>query len=233
MSTISLVIPCYNEALNIPSLLERCATVFTNESVELILVDNGSTDATQAILAEHLPQYSFARSIRVEKNKGYGYGILTGLAIANSEYIGWTHADLQADPADVLMALEILHTNRVPLFLKGKRYGRKATDLFFTIGMSIFESILLKVGFWDINAQPNIMPKFFFEGLKNPPHDFSFDLYAYYMAKKLKLKIKRFPVFFGRRIAGEAHLNNLKAKLKYVTRTIKYTLSLRSTMLQE
>lgn len=228
MKKISLIIPCFNEAENIPGLLVKCHQAFVNNSeVEVILVDNGSVDKTQEILQEYLPRYPFARSIRVEKNQGYGFGILNGLNAANAEYVGWTHADLQTDPADVLQALELLKQSKEPLFLKGKRYGRRLGDLFFTVGMSLFEIILLRTVLWDINAQPNIMPKSFVDSWRKPPHDFSLDLYAYYSAKKAGLKIKRFSVLFGKRVAGEAHLNSLKAKLRYTMRTIRFSFSLK------
>jgi glycosyltransferase involved in cell wall biosynthesis len=214
-------------------LLARCAQVFTNQPVEIILVNNGSTDHTQGILEQLLPQYTFARSVLVKVNQGYGFGILSGLKEAKGDYIGWTHADLQTDPADALTALDLIQKNKELLFLKGKRYGRAVSDLFFTVGMSAWSSLLLKTRLWDINAQPTIIPRNFFESWQKPPHDFSLDLYAYYLAKKEGFLIKRFPVFFGKRVAGEAHLNNLKAKIRYSMRTIKYSYLLRKKLLHE
>ena len=63
----SIVIPCYNEAENIPILLERFASVIEGEEIEVVLVNNGSTDQTKQVLKECLPKYYFARSILVEK----------------------------------------------------------------------------------------------------------------------------------------------------------------------
>lgn len=65
----SLVIPCYNESANIPLLLERCKTLGAQPTIEVILVDNGSTDRTPEVLQELLPQYPGCRSVRVEKIK--------------------------------------------------------------------------------------------------------------------------------------------------------------------
>ena len=48
----SLIIPCFNEAKNIPLLLERCRQVVSTGEVEIILVDNGSTDASREVLAK-------------------------------------------------------------------------------------------------------------------------------------------------------------------------------------
>ncbi|MEI6730030.1 MAG: glycosyltransferase family 2 protein, partial [Pseudomonadota bacterium] len=157
----SLVIPCYNEAKNLPLLLERCKEI-TAPDIEVILVDNGSTDNSAQVLQELLPNYPGCRSIRVEKNQGYGFGILSGLQAAQGEIIGWTHADMQTDPKDALRGLEFFQKHGNDIFVKGKRYGRPFADVFFTIGMSIFETLLLAKPLWDINAQPTMFSSKFF-----------------------------------------------------------------------
>lgn len=72
--------------------------------------------------------YTFARTVKVEINQGYGFGILSGLKETNSEYIGWTHADMQTDPYDTIRALEIIERKGNPenIYLKGKRKGRSS-----------------------------------------------------------------------------------------------------------
>ncbi len=118
----SLVIPCYNEAANLPLLLERAAESLSQKpGLELILVDNGSSDKSPDVLAQLLPKYPFARSVRVDINQGYGHGILSGLAAAKGEILGWTHADMQTDPADFLTAIEYCQNskNPGPHFVKG------------------------------------------------------------------------------------------------------------------
>ena len=103
----SLVIPCYNEAANLPLLLDRCGALGAQEGVEVILVDNGSTDASADVLARLLPRYPGCRSVRVEKNQGYGFGIQAGLEASQGAILGWTHADMQADPLDCLRGLAL------------------------------------------------------------------------------------------------------------------------------
>ena len=68
-------------------------------------MNNGSLDHTQDVLNECLPKYPFATSVELVSNLGYGNGILYGLSFAKSKFIGWTHADLQTDPKDILTAL--------------------------------------------------------------------------------------------------------------------------------
>lgn len=225
---LSLVIPCYNEVANLPLLLHRCAEVAQPGEVEVILVDNGSTDDSPRLLAEHLPRHPGCRSVRVEKNQGYGFGILSGLHAAEGKLLGWTHADMQTDPADARRGLALFDRYGDDIFVKGRRYGRPLGDVCFTVGMSVFETMLLACPLWDINAQPTMFSRAFFESWREPPHDFSIDLYAYYHAKRACLPVHRFPVRFGERAHGVSHWNvNWAAKRKFIRRTVDFSLELR------
>ena len=224
----SLVIPCYNEAENLPLLIERCKSFNDYPDVEIIFVDNGSTDNSADILSTQLKQYKNFRSIKVDNNLGYGVGILAGLASSKADILGWTHADMQTDPMDALIGLKLMKNLKCPSFVKGVRKGRPVADIFFTMGMSAFETILLQKPLWDINAQPTLFHRSFFETWSNPPHDFSLDLYAYYQANLAGLNIQRFPVLFGDRAHGISHWNiNWSSKLKFIQRTVKFSLNLR------
>ncbi len=230
---LSLVIPCYNEAKNLPLLVARLRETFVRDDIEAILVDNGSTDDSPAVLVALLAAPSRIRSVRVEKNQGYGFGILSGLTAATGEIIGWTHADMQTDPADALRALEIYEASPRPevLFVKGRRHGRPLSDVVFTVGMSMFETLLMRRRMWDINAQPTLFPRSFFATWREPPHDFSLDLYAYYQAMHHGLTVARFPVRFGERAHGSSHWNvNWQAKLRFIRRTVDFSLRLRKDL---
>jgi glycosyltransferase involved in cell wall biosynthesis len=224
---LSLVIPCYNESANLPLLLERCRGVANHPGCEVILVDNGSTDDTVAVLQELLPRYPGCRSIQVETNQGYGFGILAGLRAASGTILGWTHADLQTDPADALHGLSCFQTHGSRIFVKGQRFGRPLGDVAFTVGMSVFETVLLGHRFWDINAQPTMFHRTFFDAFDDPPHDFALDLFAYHRALRMKIPVHRFPVRFGERAFGTSHWNvDWKSKRRFIRRTLEFSLEL-------
>jgi len=223
---LSIIVPCYNEARNIPLILGRFSEAVRRPDVELVLVDNGSTDDSADVLKRLLPDYPFARTVRVEVNQGYGFGILSGLRAADGQYIGWTHADMQTDPCDTVRALGIIEGIGSPddIYVKGRRRGRTPFDVFFTAGMGVFETLYMGVGLWDINAQPNIFHRTFFEGWTNPPHDFSLDLYALYTARKKGLRIIRLDVEFPPRLHGHSSWNTgLGSKWKFIKRTVEFS----------
>ena len=232
MINLSIVIPCFNEAKSLPKLVKDFSKKLKRRDVELILVNNGSNDSTEKILLNLKKNYNFLKIIRLKKNNGYGNGILQGLKKAKGRYISWTHADLQTDPYDAITGFEKFKKELSPkIFIKGSRLGRPLKDVLFTVGMSIFETILLKKIFWDVNAQPNIFHKNFFNMLEKIPLDFSFDLFFYFNAKKKNLKILRFPVKYPQRKFGVSHWNtDFKNKMKFIKRTIKYSFQLKKEL---
>ncbi len=228
---LSLIIPCYNEAASLPILLDRCTSFFEYNNIELILVDNGSTDNSPDVLSYLLPKYPNCQTVRIPRNQGYGFGIVSGLKVAKGDILAWTHADMQTDPKDILSGLEYFQSIGKNIFVKGQRIKRPLSDRFFTIGMSFFESCLLQTRLWDINAQPNMFSREFFESWDNPPHDFSLDLYVYFMARRQGLPIYRFPVEFGERYHGISHWNvNFSEKMKFIRRTIAYSFELKKRL---
>ena len=138
------------------------------------------------ILKRKTKQITNFRILKINKNQGIGFGIIKGLKFSKGNIISWTHGDLQTDPKDVLEGFKLSERFSGDFLIKGKRRIKNRTILeyFFTIGMSIFESILYLKLFWDINGQPNIFTKFFLILGKSPPKDYQIDLYCFHKAKR-------------------------------------------------
>ena len=226
MYDLEVVIPCFNEASNIPNLVRELSTVSQQIPVSFVLVDNGSTDATREILGS--VQLDGIRVLHLEVNHGYGGGILAGLRTCSAVTVGWMHADLQTPPG-VLTGAPSRATSGE--FLKGRRHGRGVVDQFFTAGMSVIESVIFGRVLWDINAQPTLFPREWFETLASPPTDFSLDLYVYLQAKRSRLDVTRFWVPFGKRFAGTSSWNTgMRSRMKFIRRTLRYSVELRRTL---
>ena len=228
---LSVIIPCYNEEKNIPLIVTKFNKAKPkNVESELVLVNNGSTDNSNRVIKKYCKKFDHIRIVHVKKNIGYGYGIYSGLKSAKGEFLCWTHGDIQTPPKDTFEAYEKIQRSKNPkkTYVKGKRYGRPLLDIFFTFGMSVFETILLWKYLYDINAQPNLFHKSFIDKIGEPPKDFSFDLYFYYMALKNRYAVVRFPVLFGKRAYGESSWNSgMKARVKFIKRTVDFTFKLK------
>ena len=225
----SIVIPCYNEEDNLEILFNSIQPL-SNKNLQIILVDNGSTDNSSKILkilSQKIPIQNL-KIISIKKNLGYGDGIIKGLNQADGDFLGWTHADLQTDINDIITGFKLIKDSLETTIIKGKRTNRGIFDNIFTTLMSIICTVILKKSFSDINAQPKIFRQSFYLQIRaGAPTDFSLDLYLLFMAKKLKYSIIDFPVFFNKRIHGEAKGGgSIKTKLKLSIRTFSYILDI-------
>ena len=232
MTILSIIIPCYNEDKNIIPLFEKIDDLLEKDpNIEIIIVNNGSTDNTRDnILNSELNIDKKIKVYEIKVNIGYGHGIMSGVKIASGEYIGWCHADLQTEPMDVYNAYlensEQLKNDKV--IIKGLRTNRSIFDRLFTLGMSFFASIVFQIIINDINAQPKIFSKKFLNFLNDYPYDFSLDLYLLVIAKLKNYKIINHRVILKKRLYGEAKGGgNIKGKLKLIKRTFIYIFLLR------
>ncbi len=225
---LSIAVPCYNEEKNIPLIIAAFKkAVGERKNIEVILVNNGSTDDSQNVFERELKEEKLFKLVNVTKNQGYGFGILSGLEAASGNVLAWTHADMQTDPSDVIKGFDLYEEN---ILIKGKRQNRKALEFLFTFGMQIIASIALRTYLDDINAQPKIFSREFYEKyVKNQaPHDFSLDLFLLYQAKKNNYKIKEIAVDFTKRMHGEAKGGgSWKTRIKLIKRTFAYIIKLR------
>lgn len=231
---LSIVLPCYNEKDNLPALFDRLDQVaVSGKQLEIILVNNGSTDGSSEIFEREIAKRNtdIFKVTTVEKNIGYGFGILSGLRSAAGNILSVTHADRQTDPMDVLKALDIyIGQDDENLLVKGTRVNRKMSEAVFSYGMGLLASCALGVRLNEINAQPKLFSrKFFYEVHEKAPLDFSLDLYFLYCAKQ-RGRILDFPVQFSKRLAGEAKGgsgSSWKLRRKLVRRSFSYIFELR------
>ncbi len=101
---LSIIVPAYNEAATIHMILDRLRAVqlINNIQKELILVNDCSTDNTEAVLKKYKedhPEHDI-QYYKHEVNKGKGAAIHTGISKAKGEYLVIQDADLEYDPEE-------------------------------------------------------------------------------------------------------------------------------------
>ncbi len=100
---ISVVVPIYNEEENIPRMYEELRTVLEGlgKSYEMVLVDDGSTDRSLALLKEIQQQDSHVVVVALRRNFGQTAAMVAGFDHAKGEIIITMDGDMQNDPHDI------------------------------------------------------------------------------------------------------------------------------------
>lgn len=104
----SVVVPCYNEQATLEDSVSRLVSVFAGESdidLEVIIVDDCSTDNSLLIAESLVERHDNVRLERHEYNQGKGAALRTGFAHASGDFVGIHDADLEYDPWDLIKLL--------------------------------------------------------------------------------------------------------------------------------
>ena len=110
MSSLSIVLPAYNEEANVESAVEQVSAVAQRLGMdyEIILVNDGSTDRTGEIARELMGRIPNFRLVEHYPNRGYGGSLKAGFAAASKELIAFVPADKQFEFAEITRLLERL-----------------------------------------------------------------------------------------------------------------------------
>ncbi len=227
---LSIILPCFNEEKNLKFLFRSIRSIIIkNKLIQVILVDNGSTDKSKKIIKSF--KCKNVSKVFIKKNIGYGHGIISGVKKSSGKVVAWCHSDLQVKLHDVVKAYLSNHEdlNKNFAIVKGKRVNRGFFDNIFTFLMAVLVNILFRVKLDDINAQPKIFSnKIKSEIIKKYPKDFSLDLFLLLKASKKQLSIIDYPVTLYARERGVAKGGGtLKGKIKLIVRTLKFIYKLK------
>jgi dolichyl-phosphate beta-glucosyltransferase len=120
--SLSIILPCLDEAERLPGTLAAYLAHFPPDraEVELIVVDDGSTDGTTAIADQIAAADPRVRVVRTTRNHGKGYAVRTGVQAAQGELVVFTDADGSYGPEQVERIVEAL--GRAPVAI-GARLG--------------------------------------------------------------------------------------------------------------
>jgi glycosyltransferase involved in cell wall biosynthesis len=96
---LSIVIPAYNEAKRIGTTLDSIATYFSNRNmdIEVIVVNDGSTDLTASVVSGYCNRYPYMRLLNIGRNYGKGSAVQRGMLSAKGTYRLFMDADNSVD----------------------------------------------------------------------------------------------------------------------------------------
>lgn len=129
---LSIVIPCFNESKTIQELLRKVIQSDTlGLQKEIIIVDDGSTDSSPALLKKYLNMLGF-QIILQTKNQGKGSALKKGFEISTGDIVLVQDADLEYDPSDYPLLLQPILENKADV-VYGSRFlgGRPHRVVYF------------------------------------------------------------------------------------------------------
>ncbi|WP_263383510.1 dolichyl-phosphate beta-glucosyltransferase [Granulicella arctica] len=204
---LSIVIPAYNESARIESTLERVMECVESADwdAEVLVVDDGSTDDTPAIIRRWMERYPRLHLIHNPGNRGKGYSVRNGLLQAAGEIVMFTDADLSAPMEEASRLLDALDAGADVAI--GSRWMDRTRQ---TIHQPLYRQFFGRCFNWitrTVMGLPFKDTQCGFKAFKRPAAQvifrlqrierWGFDPEILFIARKLKYRIVEVPVTWG------------------------------------
>jgi len=128
---LSILMPVYNEEARLADAVKQALDVQYPCEIELVVVDDGSTDRTSQILAGM--DNSRMRVILHERNQGKGAAIMTAVTAAEGDYLVILDADLEYSPTDIPKLLQPVLEGRTTVVYGNRTFGSHSSFSFWYV----------------------------------------------------------------------------------------------------
>jgi glycosyltransferase involved in cell wall biosynthesis len=207
---LSVVIPVYNEAGTIRELVRRVveATLLPNVSREIVIVDDGSTDGTAAVL-DGLPAAFPDTPFKIEHkpvNGGKGAALRDGFALADGDVVLIQDADLEYDPDDYMKLISPILEDRADVVYGSRFIGEPHRVLYFwhTLGnkfLTTLSNMFTDLNLTDMEVCYKVFRRSVLSGIRIKCDRFGFEPEITAKVAKIRPRLRIFEVgvaYYGR-----------------------------------
>ena len=225
--SLSVFFPFYNEAPNIEATVCEALTFLPtiSDDYEVILVDDGSTDATGEIADRLAADNPLVRACHHQTNQGYGAALRTGFAAATKELVFYTDGDGQFDIRELPLLLAKIEMYGI---VSGRRVNRQDSFIRRLNAFCWARLVTMLLGFrcLDVDSGFKLYRREIFEHIELKSTGALIDAEILSRAVHAGYTLKEVPVHHRPRLAGE----QTGAKLSVILRAFKELFKLRKTI---
>ena len=148
MKRLSIIIPIFNEAESLPSLFKELKSEFGNRSsVEIVFVNDGSTDSSQQSIERAILDNSTWKMVNLYRNYGKSVALQAGIECSSGEIIGTLDADLQDDPKEIAKLIDLSENFDLVIGWKKNRLDpleKRIASKIFNFFIRVFSGLKIK-----------------------------------------------------------------------------------------
>jgi glycosyltransferase involved in cell wall biosynthesis len=148
MKSLSIIIPIFNEAESLPSLFKELKSKFGNSSsVEIVFVNDGSTDSSQQSIERAILDNSTWKMVNLYRNYGKSVALQAGIECSSGEIIGTLDADLQDDPKEIAKLIDLSEKFDLVIGWKKNRLDpleKRIASKIFNFFIRVFSGLKIK-----------------------------------------------------------------------------------------
>ena len=216
--SLSLVIPMYNEELNIEPAIGAAVDALTKytSDYEIIIVDDASTDRSPALVRVAAEANPHIRVLRHETNRKLGGSLKTGFGAATKDLVLYMDADLPFDPDEIGRAIRALELTGADM-IAGYRLDRTIEGLKRTIYSYVYNALIGVLFGWphrDINFSFKLFKRRILQTIDLKSEGSLIDAELVVKAKNRGFVIQQLGLDYFPRVRGESHLSSLSVIFK-------------------
>jgi len=227
---LSVVMPVYNERATLPSIVKCVLSQPFPFEIELLCVDDGSTDSSREILMELQKEYPAIRVLLQPCNMGKGAALRRGIQEAAGEFVVIQDADLEYDPAEYPLLLEPLIVGKADV-VYGSRFmgGRPHRVLYFwhSVGnwlLTVFSNALTDLNLTDMETCYKVFRREVIQSIQLEENRFGFEPEVTVKIAKRRLRVYEVGISYSGRTYEEGKKIGWKDGVRAIWCLVKFSM---------
>jgi glycosyltransferase involved in cell wall biosynthesis len=223
---VTVVIPVYNEQKTVSEVINRVLALPI--SLEVIVVDDGSSDGTRDVLAQYA-QNPRVRTLLHTVNQGKGAALRTGISQAQGDYVVIQDADLEYDPSNILAVLKPLQAGLTEAaygsrYLMQTQQDRSLVHRLGNWGLTTFSNLLARQSLTDMETCYKAFRRELIQSIQIEENRFGFEPEITAKLARTQTQICEVPISYQPRGWKEGKKIGLKDLLRTLYCIVKYNL---------